>query len=163
MHDFGEWLLQRKKARRTKPEWGLLRERRSTPRCWGWSYTSLMPFADLWHASPVCQKENCALSLPPAALIQWKPAAWGASWCVIACSWCWKMSVVHTCLHQTTERYHLLLKILHYSCVITVYLKPLLLLYQVVCTLHVSQLAAQVQPQDGSQARAFNPNHQLEV
>lgn len=78
MHDFSEWLLQRKKARRTKPEWGLLRERRSTRRRRGWSYTFLMPFADLWHASPVGQKENLASRLPPAALIQWKPAAWGS-------------------------------------------------------------------------------------
>lgn len=29
MHGFSDWLLPRKKARRTKPEWGLLREHRS--------------------------------------------------------------------------------------------------------------------------------------
>lgn len=103
MHGFSEWLLLRKKARRTKPEWGLLRERRSTCHHWGWGYIYIMPFSDLWHASPVSQKEDPPFLLPPADLIQSRRAARGSSRCVIACSWCWKMSVVHTCLHHITE------------------------------------------------------------
>lgn len=76
MNAWFQWVIASAEKGQKVWTWvGSSEERRSTHHCRGWSYTFLMPFAELWHASPVGQKENCAFQLPPAALNQWKRAA----------------------------------------------------------------------------------------